>query len=387
MSISGSWTMATASDSRWRIPKRQIQGALIEIILEAEPCDQLGDARLRLLSRQVEKVRVKIEVLPDRQFGIERERLRHVADAIARTHVAGFEGFSEQERLAFARRQQARQHFHGRGLAAAVRADEAENLAAFDGEAHAVDRREIAEAAGEIARGDDGRVAEDATRRYPQPLVAAAFLLGKQRDEPLLERRRAGSRLDLGRGSGRQHLARAHRRQPVEPLRFLHIGGGDHHAHALAARAHPVDQLPELPARKRIDAGGRLVEDQQVGIMDETAAKPELLPHAAGQLLRRTIGKGRQPGALEKLGDSHVPLGTGLSEQPAEKLDILADAEIRIEVLAQSLRHIGDAGADRGAMRRILDVAVEDEGVSGSGLAARRRRCSAASTFPRRRDR
>ena len=146
-------------------PQRQIRRALIEMILEAEPFDQLGDARLRLLRRQVEQVRVKIEVLPDRQFGIERERLRHVADAIARTHVAGIERLAEQQRLAFARRQQAGQHFHGRGLAAAVRADEAEDLAALDGEAHAVDRGEIAEAAGEIARGDDRLAVDSATRR------------------------------------------------------------------------------------------------------------------------------------------------------------------------------------------------------------------------------
>ena len=56
-------------------PQRQIQGALIEIIFKAEPFDQLGDARLCLLRRQVEKVRVKLEVLPDRELGIERERL------------------------------------------------------------------------------------------------------------------------------------------------------------------------------------------------------------------------------------------------------------------------------------------------------------------------
>ena len=38
----------------------------------------------RLLARQVEQPRVQIEVLPDRQLGVERERLRHVADALAR---------------------------------------------------------------------------------------------------------------------------------------------------------------------------------------------------------------------------------------------------------------------------------------------------------------
>ena len=135
-------------------PQRQIRGALIEIILEAESSDQFGDTRLRLPRRQMEQMRMKIEVLPDRQFGVERERLRHVADAIARTHVARIERLSEQQRLAFARRQQAGQHLHGRGLAAAIRADEAEDLAPLDREAHPVDGGEVAETASEIA-GDE----------------------------------------------------------------------------------------------------------------------------------------------------------------------------------------------------------------------------------------
>ena len=43
----------------------------------------------------------------------------------------------------------------------------------------------------------------------------------------------------------------------------------------------------------------------------------------------------------------HRAFGAGLAEQAAEKLDVLADAEIGIEVLAQTLRHVGDARADR----------------------------------------
>ena len=116
---------------------------------------------------------VKIEVLPDSQLDIERKRLRHVADTVSRAHVACIEGLPEQERLAFARRQQPGQHFHGRGLAAAVRAEEAVYLAALDGEADAVDGREITEATGEVAGGDDGLRVEDAVRRYLQLAMIA----------------------------------------------------------------------------------------------------------------------------------------------------------------------------------------------------------------------
>jgi hypothetical protein len=75
--------------------------------------------------------------------------------------------------------------------------------------------------------------------------------------------------------------------------------------------------------------GGRLVEDQQIRIVDEAAAQPELLAHAARQFLRRTVGKRCEPGTVDKLGDSRVPFGMGLPEQAAEKLDVLADAEVR----------------------------------------------------------
>ena len=94
---------------------------------------------------------------------------------------------AEQQRLAFARRQQAGQHLHGRGLAAAVRADEAEDLAAFDGEAHPIDGGEIAEAAGEVARDDDRLGTDDAARRDLQPLVPGARFFRQQRDECVLD--------------------------------------------------------------------------------------------------------------------------------------------------------------------------------------------------------
>ena len=102
--------------------------------------------------------------------------------------------------------------------------------------------------------------------------------------------------------------------------------------------AHAVDQLPELPARQRIDAGGRLVEDQKIGIVDERAAQPEFLPHAARQLLRRPIGE-RAPARCFATSSAirQSRSAARLPEQPAEELDILADAEVGIEVLARAL--------------------------------------------------
>ena len=54
----------------------------------------------------------------------------------------------------------------------------------------------------------------------------------------------------------RDDLAIIHRGKPIEPARFVHIRRCDNHAHEWAMRADRIDQLPELPPRERIDAGG-----------------------------------------------------------------------------------------------------------------------------------
>ena len=103
--------------------------------------------------------------------------------------------------------------------------------------------------------------------------------------------------------------------------------------------------------------------------MDQRAAQAELLPHAAGQLLRLSIGKRRKSGALQQLGDPPLPFGTRLAEQPRKELYILGDAELRIKVFAQTLRHIGDVRAHRVAVCGVHHVPAEDIDASGLNLS------------------
>ncbi|CAO3437987.1 hypothetical protein [Azospirillum argentinense] len=298
----------------------------------------------------LEQAGVQLQVLPDRQLRIEREGLGHVADAPPGLDVAGVHRLPEQPGLALARLEQAGQHLHRRRLAAAVGAEEAEDLAARYAEADMVDRHETAEAHGQALRLDGDVACVPRARHDRDGLVAAALLLGHQRDEGLLQRRGPGALQQVPRAAGGQHAPLVHGDEPVEARRLLHVGGGHHHAHAGPVRPYAVDQLPELPAGERVHARGRLVEDQQVRIVDERAAQAELLLHAAGQLAGGPVEERRQTGALRQVGDAPPSLGVALAEQPSEEVEILGDRQRRVEVLAEALRHVGDAGAHGAAV-------------------------------------
>ena len=121
-------------------------------------------------------MRMQLEILPHRELAVERERLRHVADVLTRLHIVGAHRFAEQFGRAFGDRQQPRHHFHGGGFSAAVRAEEPENLAAFDAKAHMVDGDEIAEPAGQPFRLDRRRlVIAFGARRHDDLLMLAAL--------------------------------------------------------------------------------------------------------------------------------------------------------------------------------------------------------------------
>src|SRR5262249_34283455 len=147
---------------------------------------------------------------------------------------------------------------------------------------------------------------------------------------------------------------------PIEALRFVHVRGRDQHAHLGPAGANSVDQVPELAARQWVNASGGLVENEQVRIVDQRAAKAELLLHAAGKLAGGAGLERIKRGGGQEFGDLCAPLGGRLPEQPAKEIDVLEYTKCRIEIAAQALRHIGDARAQAFKGRPLGYVAVED---------------------------
>ena len=54
-----------------------------------------------------------------------------------------------------------------------------------------------------------------------------------------------------------------------------------------------------------------------------------------------------------------VALCAILAEQPGEEVDVLADAEVCVEIGAEPLRHVGDPRANRAPVALLGHIAIE----------------------------
>ncbi len=80
--------------------------------------------------------------------------------------------------------------------------------------------------------------------------------------------------------------------------------------------------------------------------MDQRAAQTQFLFHAAREFARGPVEKRVQAGCLGQPVDPRLALGGALAKQFAEKIQILGDAQLLVEVLAEPLGHIGNARTD-----------------------------------------
>src|SRR6266550_1922230 len=98
----------------------------------------------------------KIQVFFDRQILVQAEALRHVTDLALDLRCLGADVVAEARALARVRCQQPAQHSNRRRLAASVRSQKAENLAAVDTDCEIVDDCAIVKALGETVYVDGG---------------------------------------------------------------------------------------------------------------------------------------------------------------------------------------------------------------------------------------
>ena len=144
-----------------------------------------------------------------------------------------------------------------------------------------------------------------------------------------------------------QRLRRVHHEQPSvreqrdarATLGLVEVGRRHDDGDALGEELG--QQLPELAARHRVDAGRRLVEQDDLRLVDERARERELLLHAARQPIGQPVAERRelrhveQPVAPLLVVAEAVDLG--------EERDVLVDAEVAVE--AEPLREVADRRA------------------------------------------
>ncbi len=148
---------SSKKDDLWRVDQRAGQGQLFlhpagEVsgpplfeLCQAGKVQQPDDARLPLLPLYLENIGEKYQVLHHRQVAVERELLRHVADAL-------FDLFRLLDRVEPGHMRAARsgvhnraQHADGRRLTGPVRSQQPKNLAALDAQVELVHSGEVLE--------------------------------------------------------------------------------------------------------------------------------------------------------------------------------------------------------------------------------------------------
>jgi len=73
--------------------------------------------------------------------------------------------------------------------------------------------------------------------------------------------------------------------------------------HGAAAIAQPQDQLTNLAAAERVEPRHRLVEEDDLGIVEQRLRDADALQHALGELAQREPALGANPNAIQRRGD------------------------------------------------------------------------------------
>ena len=162
--ISGSEASARASATRWRSPPRALgHGFVVVVLRQLEHPHQRKAALAPGGAALAPHLQRELDVLADRLVIEEGEGLK---DHAGRAPVGGhlIDPLVAQEDVACGRLLQAAQHAQQRGLAAARRPHDGEELALLNVEGHVVDRNKAAELLGQVDHAQDGRVIHHGAR-------------------------------------------------------------------------------------------------------------------------------------------------------------------------------------------------------------------------------
>ena len=91
--------------------------------------------------------------------------------------------------------------------------------------------------------------------------------------------------LEVSRSRIGHEAAREHQHRSVTVLRLGHVVGRDQDPDAVAPRERE-EKIPEAAAAQGVHAGGRLVQEERLGPMDERASERQPLAQPIGSLGR-----------------------------------------------------------------------------------------------------
>ncbi len=102
-----------------------------------------------------------------------------------------------------------------------------------------------------------------------------------------------------------------------------------------------AQQVEDLGHAERVDRGRRLVEDEDVRILDQRIGDPESLEHASRVFLGVVVGPVGQTHLLERLVDRVLGLGARDPVEPGRVAQVVATGHVGVE--ANGVREVADA--------------------------------------------
>ena len=185
---------------------------------------------------------------------------------------------------------------------------------------------------------------------FAEPVeLAVERLLDADREAHLqhLARRVLGD--ELARAPLGDDLRLVHDHEAVaQLLGLVHVVGRQDQRHALLLE--PVQAVPEQVPRLRVEARGRLVEQQQVRLVDEAPGDRQAPLHPARERLHLVARALRQLHEVEELVHALPDHRPRQVEVPTVDRQVLADGQLHVQRVL--LGHDADAGADPRAVDR-----------------------------------